>query len=128
MSLAYSALRAATPTYPRPVVGLSCPVPRTHPARHGDPIDPAPHVRVLGSAGWTDPTTVRVALTRAWRDLGRPIVVVHDGALTGVDAAARAWVAEHAVCGIRAEVAIRQDADLTLAFPAPAPRPTGDTR
>lgn len=125
MSLAYSALR---PTYP-----AGAAQPYRHPKgtdRPETPVPapatPAPRVRVAGSAGWTDPATVRVALTRAWRQLGRPIVVVHDGAPFGVDAAARAWVAEHAVCGIRHELAIHDQADLTLAFPAPRPRPTGD--
>lgn len=124
MSLAYSALRTAPPM--RPTGGLHCPVPRAHPARHGDPLTPAPRVRVVGSAGWTDPATVRVALTRAWREAGRPIVVVHDGGPFGVDAVARAWVVEHAVCGVTAELAINDQADVVLTFPAPAPRPTGD--
>ncbi len=65
-----------------------------------------PRVRVLvtGSRAWSDAAAVRVALTRAWRDAGQPLTVVHGGCPTGADAIAAAWVREHEVAGIEEEL------------------------
>lgn len=57
-------------------------------------------VIVCGSREWTDEATVRTALTRAWRDAGQPLVVVHGACPTGADRIASEWAQEHEAAGI----------------------------
>lgn len=71
-----------------------------------DPTDPAPHVTVPDVA----PSEVYGWLTAAWRDAGRPIVVVPSGR-PGVDFAAHVWVAEHRHTGCRADFTTSTDPD-----------------
>ncbi|HEY9354664.1 MAG TPA: SLOG family protein [Nocardioides sp.] len=63
---------------------------------------PRPRVLVVGSWNWQHRPSVWVELTRAWRELGRPIELVTGGAPTGAELLAREWAAEHAVCDITA--------------------------
>lgn len=60
------------------------------------------HTRVLvtGSRAWTDEAAVRTALTRAWREAGQPLVVVHGACPTGADRIASEWAREHEPAGI----------------------------
>lgn len=62
-----------------------------------------PRVLVTGSRAWTDEAAVRTALTKAWRVLGRPFVLVHGGCPTGVDRIAADWAIEHHCAYITAE-------------------------
>lgn len=60
------------------------------------------HTRVIvtGSRGWADEAAVRTALTRAWREAGQPLVVVHGACPTGADRIASEWAREHEHAGI----------------------------
>lgn len=60
------------------------------------------HTRVIvcGSRAWTDEAAVRTALTRAWREAGQPLVVVHGACPTGADRIASEWAREHQHAGI----------------------------
>lgn len=118
------------------------------------PVNPIPgpsptgrtRVLVTGSRAWVDEAAVRTALTRAWRDAGQPLTVVHGGCPAGADAIAAAWVREHELCGITQEVhaadwrrvgrwagparnaaMVAAGADLTLAFPLGESRGTRHT-
>lgn len=69
------------------------------PGHGNDPTDAPARVAVAGTADHA-PGPVHIALTRAWVEIGRPIVVVHGGHPTGTDAHAAAWAHLHQVCGI----------------------------
>lgn len=79
--------------------------------------DALARVLVAGARDHPSPALVRVALTRAWRDAGQPIVVVHGACrarplpgglydwstMTGADRWADDWATEHAVAGVQVE-------------------------
>lgn len=65
------------------------------------PPDPAPTQPQIVLIGEADEPTVRTALTRAWRHTGQPVTVVVGPFDTPTVLVARAWVAEHAVAGVR---------------------------
>jgi hypothetical protein len=123
-----------TPYGYRPVSPYSTP---GAPARYvPEPATGTRRVIVTGSRDWADAAVVRTALTRAWRDGGQPLVVVHGACPTGADAIADAWAVEHEHCGITVErwpanwrtfgraagparntAMVAKGADLVLAFP-----------
>ena len=100
-------------------------------------------VLVTGSTKWTDRTTIRHALFKAWREVGYPedMVLVH-GAAKGADTLAAqladrlGWVVEpypadwenkHKAAGpIRNAEMVKLGADVCLAFPLPGGKGTQD--
>ncbi|MER5843234.1 SLOG family protein [Streptomyces prasinus] len=68
-------------------------------------------VLVTGSRDWADEKLIRRELTRAWREAGGPIVVVHGGCPTGADAQAVQWVADWPSTGFSGATEERHPAD-----------------
>lgn len=84
---------------PRPPFHRRMPL-SAYPTYSSVPDGPRSRVLVTGSRDVVNEPLVRCELTRAWREAGQPLVVVHGACPTGVDAIAATWCREHEFAGI----------------------------